>query len=50
MTLGSCVKGPDNTIYREWVLKGLSLGAGIFMEIHEKVNLACRARSYMEGV
>ena len=56
MTLGSCVKGPDNMICREWVWKKAChwvLGRGlirIFMEAHVKVNLACRAKPYMDGV
>ena len=28
MTLGSCVKGPNNMICREWDWKGMTLGAG----------------------
>ena len=56
MTLDSCVKGPDNMICREWVWKKAChwvLGRGLirmFMEAHVKVNLACRAKPYMDGV
>ena len=55
MMLGSCIMDP--TIY--FVENGFgkayhwALGRGliwIFMEIHAKVNLACRAKPYMEGV
>ena len=28
MALGSCVKGPNNMICREWDWKGMTLGAG----------------------
>ena len=56
MTLGSCVKGPNNMICRKWVWKKACywvLGRGlirIFMEAHVEVNLACRAKPYMDGV
>ena len=48
MTLGSYVKGPNNMICREWVWKGLPLGAGFrsgpgFMSDHTKMSLDCIA-------
>ena len=49
MTLGSYVKGPNNMICREWVWKGLPLGAGFrfgpgFMSDHTKMGLDCIAK------
>ena len=48
LTLGSCVKGPNNMICREWVWKVLSLGAGFgsgpgFVSDHTKMSLDCIA-------
>ena len=52
MTLGPYVKGPNNTIYREWARKAgpWSLDGGlvvIFMEAHMKVGLARIARLHI---
>ena len=62
MMLGSYVKGPNNTVCREWVWKGLPLDTGlwsgpwsldgglvmIFMEAHTKVGLTRIARLYLD--
>ena len=55
MTLGSYVKGPSNMICREWVGKGLPLGAGQgsdpgFMRTHTKVGWDCVAELYVDVV
>ena len=55
MTLGLCVKGPNNMICREWVWKGLPLGAGHqsgpgFMRAHTKIGLDCIAEPYIDVV
>ena len=55
MTLGSYVKGPNNMICREWVWKGLPLGAGRgsdlgFMRTHTKVGWDCIAEPYIDVV
>ena len=55
MTLGSYVMGPNNMICREWVWKGLPLGAGQrsgpdFMRAHTKVGLDCIAKPYIDVV
>ena len=48
MTLGSYVKGPNNMICKEWVWKGLLLGAGYQsgpgrMRAHTEIGLDCIA-------
>ena len=55
MTLGSYVKGPNNMICREWVWKGLLLGAGHrsgpgCMRAHTKIGLDCIAEPYIDVV
>ena len=55
MTLDSYVKGPNNTICREWVWKGLPLGSGQesgpgFVRTHTKVGLDCIAKPYIDVV
>ena len=49
MTLGSYVKDPNNMICREWVWKGLLLGAGYQsgpgrMRAHTEIGLDCIAK------
>ena len=53
--MGSYVKGPNNMICREWVWKGLSLGAGQgsdpgFMRTHTKVGRDYVAEPYVDVV
>ena len=53
--MGSCVKGPNNMIVESGFGKDgpwpLSNGlVRIFVEAHSKVDLACRAKPYMDVV
>ena len=53
--MGSYVKSPNNMICREWVWKGLPLGAGQgsdtgFMRTHTKVGWDCVAEPYVDVV
>ena len=55
MTLGLYVKGSNNMICREWVWKGLPLGAGYrsgpgFMRAHTKIGLDCIVEPYIDVV
>ena len=53
--MGSYIKDPNNMISREWVWKGLPLGAGQgsdpgFMRTHTKVSLDCITEPYIDVV